>query len=690
MYIYNTFSSNKVLARYGQNFASDPQDLVIDFNSADLASQVITIDMTQSPIMLKNISSLGLQTVKITFIAVDKFNQTIVDDTAPKMITFKVVSSKQSRTYTFYNCSKQGCFITPYNVQLTGNEGETVNITANYESPLTIKSLLFQATLRGCVLGEINASDTGLCTPCPAGKYSSNPTDEICKNCLDGAECPGGSIVNVQAGYWRPNTTADYILICPNQALCLGGASGNTCFTGYIGPLCQQCDYNEGFARESPSKCAECESSLWQNIGSMAGKSVLVVAYLTIFILINISSNRTFHKNLILKGERASKPGFFLTVMTTYVQILSIIFALDENLAQNIDFLNYVASPIGLAYFSSDCALLLTGFGTFETLQVRIVISTVSPIGYWLCSFMLILICRRFMKKSLGEIKKKTILLICFNCMFILMQPGLIKDILGFFNCHQIDKNSPNTFMYPNKNIQCNTTHYRDYRNKVMVPLLLIWGLLIPGGIFGTLYRHRKSLSDETVRLTLGGFVNQYLDHSYYWGIVLVFLKEFLLVITSVLSQDSFSALILLVLIFSGYSYLLTAKKPHVNIELYRTDKATIISSAVTGLIILLQKTTTLGIVQEIAFAPLFSVNLLAGLQIVRNIIRLLVAQNITSIKKLKQKMMKCFGKKSKDTSLSELPAVSIKKALSVSSDELTKAHSLTSAQIPSSPLKIN
>lgn len=692
----NNFVSNAVLKRYGSDFASDPQNLVINFNPIDLVSQVVTLDTTQIPIMLRNISSLGLQAVRINITVSDKFNETVIDDTVPKIITFKVVSSKQSRTYTYYNCSNQGCLITPSDLQLTGNANETINITVSYTSPLASKSLFFQATLRGCVLGEVNASDTALCTPCPGGKYSSHPSEEICKNCLDGADCPGGSVVNVQTGYWRPNTSADYILPCSNPALCLGGTSGNNCTTGYSGPLCQQCDSNGDFARVTSSKCSKCEDSILKNIGAMVGKSILSTVYLTVFILINISSNKAFHKILILKGERVTKPGFFVTLMTSYIQMLSIVFAFDDVLEQNLDFIGSTANPVGLAFFSSDCALLLAGFDTFKTLQLRIVISTISPVGYWLFSFIIILICRKFMKKTLGEIKKKTLLLICFNCMFILMQPGLIKDVLGFFNCNVLDTKSSDIFMYLNKNIQCNTDSYRDYRNQVMVPLLLLWGLLIPAGILGTLYRHRKSLSDEIVRLTFGGFVNEYLDHSYYWGIILVILKEVLLVVASVLSEDPFSALLVLILIYSAYSYILTIKKPHVNTELYRTDKRIIVSLALTSLIILLQKTTDNTTVQRIALVPLLLVNLLAGLQILKNIVQLSISQNAALIIKLKRKLAKCFGMKgpmddNKSLSLSEIPSVPIKKTFRDSStDDLMKALAATSSQIPDSPTKLN
>ena len=55
-------------------------------------------------------------------------------------------------------------------------------------------------TTRECVPGEVE-SDTG-CSSCPADRYSFN-TSSLCLDCEEHAQCPGGSVLVPEDGYWH-------------------------------------------------------------------------------------------------------------------------------------------------------------------------------------------------------------------------------------------------------------------------------------------------------------------------------------------------------------------------------------------------------------------------------------------------------------------------------------------------------
>jgi hypothetical protein len=56
-------------------------------------------------------------------------------------------------------------------------------------------------SIRACMRGEVTPSPDS-CLACPSGYYSLDPADAVCSVCVQGAVCPGGSIMLPQPGYW--------------------------------------------------------------------------------------------------------------------------------------------------------------------------------------------------------------------------------------------------------------------------------------------------------------------------------------------------------------------------------------------------------------------------------------------------------------------------------------------------------
>lgn len=95
----------------------------------------------------------------------------------------------------------------------------------------------FHFFLQDCVLGEVR--DAELCVKCPLGFYSFDPTATECRECPEDAYCPGGSVMDLNSGFWRQTQLSHDVLACPNPDNCLGGADAATqCREGHEGLLC--------------------------------------------------------------------------------------------------------------------------------------------------------------------------------------------------------------------------------------------------------------------------------------------------------------------------------------------------------------------------------------------------------------------------------------------------------------------
>ena len=73
-------------------------------------------------------------------------------------------------------------------------------------------------TTRECVPGEVE-SDTD-CTPCPVDRYSFN-TSSMCLDCEEHAQCPGGSVLVPEDGYWHSTPFSPRFHECIIEEACV-------------------------------------------------------------------------------------------------------------------------------------------------------------------------------------------------------------------------------------------------------------------------------------------------------------------------------------------------------------------------------------------------------------------------------------------------------------------------------------
>ncbi|KAL4469077.1 hypothetical protein ABPG72_007756 [Tetrahymena utriculariae] len=130
-------------------------------------------------------------------------------------------------------------------------------------------SYQIEVQFRNCRVGEIKVdfSNKIICEQCPDGKYSLYESDLSCKQCPSSAQQCIGSNIKLLPGYWRLNNNTDEILQCSNnQQSCQPQKETSKfgCDKGFIGPLCETCDFqgNVWVSRYSKAflslNCIEC------------------------------------------------------------------------------------------------------------------------------------------------------------------------------------------------------------------------------------------------------------------------------------------------------------------------------------------------------------------------------------------------------------------------------------------------
>ena len=65
-------------------------------------------------------------------------------------------------------------------------------------------------------------------------------------------------------GYWRESNESDIIIECINAPKnCLKGEGNDTCLEGFTGPLCENCDFKNGYTESSKYECRLCSQNGW-------------------------------------------------------------------------------------------------------------------------------------------------------------------------------------------------------------------------------------------------------------------------------------------------------------------------------------------------------------------------------------------------------------------------------------------
>ena len=573
------------------------------------------------------------------------------DESQKFLVTLYFINQNSNvniQKYVGSNCSNSTCVVDASSISLSGREGDIILVNATYESEVYTQFQQFYIKLRGCVPGEINDTLNQKCVYCEQFTYSLNTSDKSCSTCPQGANCFGGAEIYLDSGYWRSLTSPSALLIIPcndSGQRCYGGHN-NTCREDYGGQMCLQCNIDANYLPIDSSQCSKCDGSTPQLI---AIGTLMVLGSLTYQIIIVITTFKGNSKIYTLSLNSQSpynlNAGAFIVIFTTFSQILSLVSEFNVGYySQVIDVSKTAGNPNSKVFFSMVCLFYLRSADPFQAFQLQIFYYILSPLLKLICAIgfetsrYLYLILR---KK--GEKYKKQDAWIRIGAVaavvIVFDQPSIIGILCDYFYCTQLDPYSSETFVKRNKNVQCDTEEYNNFKNIFVIPALIIWAFVIPAAIFLILHYNRKRLmKSKKLRITLGSFYNNYTKSAYYWGILIMVFKTVIYMFDSLLTTSETAKGCFLIITFYTYYALLNAIAPYSHRNLQRADNYCIMASICSMVLIFLRENVENSVFQEFCNFAIVVFLVFAQGYLVYNLVVLYFGTVSSIISKIKQK----------------------------------------------------
>ncbi|CAD8187831.1 unnamed protein product [Paramecium pentaurelia] len=411
----------------------------------------------------------------------------------------------------------------------------------NSEPPYLLNKLIEDYRLRvnvqslDCQLGEQKRLDDGTCVVCDStlDQYSVQAGQQCQTRDSISTEAVTSASVKLRAGFWRPYTYSVRIEYCLNMEInCEGGwIPGNpSCFTGHIGALCEQCDvYNiEGKGSWSMSgqyKCGSCDQ-----IGDNTIKVALVSAWTIISIMLSVKSTMEMVENMVM-GKKLQKfyvenpktgyGGILIKVLTNYLQIIGVVATFQLSLPSALsEAFKTVGTPVESMSYSLDCFLI--HMTQIDILYFRMIWALIMPLIYILTFSILYIIAI-----IVGiVIANKSAISTTLIYLFTFLQPTLLGGFISLLSFRQI---SDIYWIQGNVSYRYDTSTHVKWLITFVLPSALMLGLIIPTYLFLNLYKIRSKLDDENNRKNWGYLYNEYQPKAYFWEIVKVYQKSFII-----------------------------------------------------------------------------------------------------------------------------------------------------------------
>ncbi|CAD8176760.1 unnamed protein product [Paramecium pentaurelia] len=526
-------------------------------------------------------------------------------------------------------------------IPIYGKNSEIIGYHNNYFLRMNIKTL-------PCQLGEIKSIFDGTCIPCNAtqGLYSLVLNSNNCsqKDDVSTSEIKSAQL-KLKQGFWRPYFDTDYISQCINLLdNCNGGwIEGDiSCYEGHVGALCEECDiYNiRGFGYYSTSTKYSCGSCVEnnQNIAVITAISLWTL----ISILISVRSNISMNEQMILKKiiarllrsnmQNRSNFGILIKMTTNHLQIVSVIFTFKfQTLIDVGNIVTAISNPIQSMTHSLDC--LLKDMFDVQIHYSRIIWQIIMPFIYIFLFLLLYWIALKInkLKYSLNVITTTLIY------MYIYLQPFLVGRLISLISFRQI---SGFQWIQANVAYRYDTQLHYSWLFRFCLPILILISIIIPLFFLIALYSNKSSLNEKKTRQKWGYLYNEYKLQAYYWEIIKIIVKQFLIIFLSYYDENIVKKGILLLSLVYLYWQLSQKYQPY---SLFILNKLDAYSANVCGISI----AVGIGIyidqqiksyeIQIPYLIILFTLNLQYLVKILKEIILTFVEENSVLFDKIKE-----------------------------------------------------
>ncbi|CAI2375821.1 unnamed protein product [Moneuplotes crassus] len=475
-----TFNQNKAV--YGENIASYPIKVVL----SEELSDKIHLDEVASGQIIERVLNMSL---------VDIDKQVIADVTSG---TISIISSSKKFMAKGQTSAPivQGISLFKELI-LIGEPGST---TFDFVVSTTSidKATILQAynktslqdplhvNFRYCKPGE---ADDGLnCNVCGSGSYSLNWNSSECTQCMDNANCLGGTEIHLHKGYWRSSVYSSAPIECLRSEACEGGYVPQNkypveCQDGYQGILCTECVVTNGekYERLANFECSKCPDPV-MNALRILGLITLVGSFFAIMILIGI------------RKKRASQHSILLRILTNYLQLLTTALSFNLKFPPALTKIFYPIERIGTsseAFLSFDCFIKDAEIKAFtpSVAIFKIFLTGLLPLLLIILGILFWLLAYAILR---DRINLKRNLYITVIVTIFLMHPMLTKVGFEIFQCVQVDKNEYK--VKTDLDITCMSPQHLLWSFAIGFPIICVWTIGCPLLAFIILYRNRKSL----------------------------------------------------------------------------------------------------------------------------------------------------------------------------------------------------
>ncbi|CDW85128.1 UNKNOWN [Stylonychia lemnae] len=193
-----------------------------------------------------------------------------------------------------------------------------------------------------------------------------------------------------------------------------------------------------------------------------------------------------------------------------------------------------------------------------------------------LCNIIWMIILRKPRQKAIRNTKSVSSMVI----LLFLIHPNLIKFVFNTFNCVDIDGE---TRVKNDLEIECYRGQHFFWALAVALPAMIVWGLGIPFFGLALLLRNKKQLDQIVTRQKLGFLFRGYKRKYYYWEIVIMYRKIFLIFIQVFLLQYGVitQAMVVLILLI-GFMALNLTLRPFQTISLNDLETLSVVTSLTT------------------------------------------------------------------------------------------------------------
>ena len=614
----NVFENNSAL--YGSKGATNPFAGVLALINAKNESDVQFTCSVSPCQMPKNITATWFQNFSFNITLIDLYGNKIQADSShsqdvlrsPYSLTLQI-SGLSNQSYGSY-CKFSSCVVSGHDIllQSTENSRVTLNFTISIvDNPPVV--FILETYLRPCLPGEINTGNNEMlyCTACRPGYYSLDTKRSDCEVCPSGANCPGGSQINVLPGYWRLNNTIATVIRCFNPDACSpkipntdtqfhfnecddlhpgyiqqtcesmtdlsqireryakctsvkldeierycqavqSGTETGICNEGYSGVLCSECA--PGWGKSKLYKCVKCEATA-KFFAVMICVALLKIGLVTYFIYRalaeTIDDKRKVHSTL-------------LRILISFFQVEGLLFSVQMHWPLYLDgirtfIISFFTSTVNPGGYSYNCLLnwLHLDADSLSYFEFNVFYVSFAPL-LWTVAVGLFLLLKRFIlrKKSITLAGAQHTIRMTFYATYYYFWPDMITT--AFSTLNSFDVGGGNWRLVADPSIIWLSSRH-ELTLSLGLATLAISGFGLPVLLLRQMVKQKDKLDDSDFLQKYGFMYRGYKPEYYLWEFSIL-LRKLALVGTAVYFASSPSRLCITLAVIIGISIILQTK----------------------------------------------------------------------------------------------------------------------------------